>query len=821
MLDRLAAAGVDVARRQPRRARAADADAVVYSTAVRDSNVELRGRRRARDPRAPPGRRARARSRHDPPHDRGRGHRTARRRRRRCSRSILRAAGWRPSFVIGGEVNEVGTNAAYGDGEWLVVEADESDGTFLAARAGGRARHQRRARPSRPLRRLRRARRRVRASSSTASPGPVVVCADDPVAARLAAAASRRPHVRRSPPTPTTASSTTRATGGGSRFDARTVDGELGAVELAVPLGVKARRTRPARPRSRSSSASTFDAVARALARLRRRRPPVPVPRRARRRHVRRRLRAPPERGRRRDRDRARGRWRRVDRRVPAAPLHAHRVDLAASSPTRSPAPTRSCSPTCMPRARRRSRGVGPARRCTPCSTAIPRCRSRTCRGAPTSSTSRAASPRPGDLVLTLGAGDLTTLPDEWLARGGVSVMRRTSSDRRPADAARSRLPGAVDRDAPSRELTTYRCGGPFAVARARPTSTTRSPRSRRSPRAGPSRRARRSGGARTCCRRRRLRRRRARARRRRSSAIDVDATVAVGAAPAARCRFPCWPAGRPRPGVGGLEFFVGIPGSRRRRGADERGRPRRRDRDVLVERRVLDLLDDGADVRRARRRASASATAVAAWRPRDVVVGGRVRRRRPTIPTRASADRRDRALAARAPARRPERGIGVHEPARRRRRPAHRRRRLQGPAGRRRGGVGEARQLLRGRARRAAPTCTCWSTSCAGRSRRVPSRVASTLEPELQLVGFAERDRSRMKRRHRATEPSASSATARSTRGSASADRGIAARRAGAGCASCCVVASVIVRRRPGVPDRDVAVPRRRPHRGSAGRVT
>jgi UDP-N-acetylmuramate--alanine ligase len=24
---------------------------------------------------------------------------------------------------------------------------------------------------------------------------------------------------------------------------------------------------------------------------------------------------------------------------------------------------------------------------------------------------------RPGDLVLTLGAGDLTTVPDEWLAR--------------------------------------------------------------------------------------------------------------------------------------------------------------------------------------------------------------------------------------------------------------------------------------------------------------------------------------------------------------------------------------------------------------------
>jgi UDP-N-acetylmuramate--alanine ligase len=44
---------------------------------------------------------------------------------------VLRAAGWRPSFLIGGDLNEVGTNAAHDDGEWLVVEADESDGTFL------------------------------------------------------------------------------------------------------------------------------------------------------------------------------------------------------------------------------------------------------------------------------------------------------------------------------------------------------------------------------------------------------------------------------------------------------------------------------------------------------------------------------------------------------------------------------------------------------------------------------------------------------------------------------------------------------------------
>jgi UDP-N-acetylmuramate--alanine ligase len=44
---------------------------------------------------------------------------------------ILRAARWHPSFLIGGEPNEVGGNVAYDEGEWMVVEADESDGTFI------------------------------------------------------------------------------------------------------------------------------------------------------------------------------------------------------------------------------------------------------------------------------------------------------------------------------------------------------------------------------------------------------------------------------------------------------------------------------------------------------------------------------------------------------------------------------------------------------------------------------------------------------------------------------------------------------------------
>jgi len=48
----------------------------------------------------------------------------------------LLSLGWEPTFVIGGDLRPPGeagpgTNAAYGRGEWLVVEADESDRSFL------------------------------------------------------------------------------------------------------------------------------------------------------------------------------------------------------------------------------------------------------------------------------------------------------------------------------------------------------------------------------------------------------------------------------------------------------------------------------------------------------------------------------------------------------------------------------------------------------------------------------------------------------------------------------------------------------------------
>jgi len=98
---------------------------------------------------------------------------------------ILRAAGWHPSFLIGGEPNEVGSNAAYDDGDWLVIEADESDGTF--AEIAPEAVVLTNVEPDHldhygDFATLEAA----CACYLAAAPGPRVACADDPVAARLA-----------------------------------------------------------------------------------------------------------------------------------------------------------------------------------------------------------------------------------------------------------------------------------------------------------------------------------------------------------------------------------------------------------------------------------------------------------------------------------------------------------------------------------------------------------------------------------------------------------------------------------------------------------
>ena len=99
---------------------------------------------------------------------------------------ILREAGWDPSFLVGGDVEQLGATAALHGGEWLVVEADESDGTFLELDADAaivtsiEADH---LRHYGGLDALEQAFARFVAEI----PGVRVLCVDDPATARLAA----------------------------------------------------------------------------------------------------------------------------------------------------------------------------------------------------------------------------------------------------------------------------------------------------------------------------------------------------------------------------------------------------------------------------------------------------------------------------------------------------------------------------------------------------------------------------------------------------------------------------------------------------------
>src|SRR5689334_1659547 len=45
--------------------------------------------------------------------------------------ALVDAGGFDPTVINGGIINAYGTNARLGAGEWMIVEADESDGTFL------------------------------------------------------------------------------------------------------------------------------------------------------------------------------------------------------------------------------------------------------------------------------------------------------------------------------------------------------------------------------------------------------------------------------------------------------------------------------------------------------------------------------------------------------------------------------------------------------------------------------------------------------------------------------------------------------------------
>ena len=82
----------------------------------------------------------------------------------------LLGCGLDPSYLVGGEVRSTGTNAAWGAGEWLVVEADESDRSLLKLSPRDRGAHERRARPPHDLRLQRDVDETFRAFLASAAP---------------------------------------------------------------------------------------------------------------------------------------------------------------------------------------------------------------------------------------------------------------------------------------------------------------------------------------------------------------------------------------------------------------------------------------------------------------------------------------------------------------------------------------------------------------------------------------------------------------------------------------------------------------------------
>ncbi len=176
---------------------------------------------------------------------------------------ILVEAGLRPSYLIGADVNETGTNAVWDAGEWLVMEADESYGSFGALRSDialvtnvepDHLDHYG------SFDSLTGAFGRYLASSSRR-----VVSADDPVAARLGAEAGAT--------TVGTSDSALFRMGGivagrsNIGFDLAGPGGPLGRVELAVPGMHNARNAALAAVGALEVGAP-FEAVTAALARF-------------------------------------------------------------------------------------------------------------------------------------------------------------------------------------------------------------------------------------------------------------------------------------------------------------------------------------------------------------------------------------------------------------------------------------------------------------------------------------------------------------------------------------------------------------------------
>jgi UDP-N-acetylmuramate--alanine ligase len=176
---------------------------------------------------------------------------------------ILAEAGLHPSYLIGADVNETGTNALWDAGEWLVMEADESYGSFGALRSDialvtnvepDHLDHYG------TFESLAEAFARYLSSSQRR-----VVSADDPVAARLGAEAGAV-SVGTSPSAPYRIEAVV-ARRSAIGFDLSGPGGRLGRIELAVPGAHNARNAALAAVGALEVGAP-FEAAVSALARF-------------------------------------------------------------------------------------------------------------------------------------------------------------------------------------------------------------------------------------------------------------------------------------------------------------------------------------------------------------------------------------------------------------------------------------------------------------------------------------------------------------------------------------------------------------------------
>ena len=145
---------------------------------------------------------------------------------------VLIEAGLDPSFLIGGDVSQLGTNARWSSGEWFVLEADESDGSGFTIdhealivtniEADHLEYHG-------TFERLRSAFERF----IGATRGPVVLCADDPITAQIAQASAAITYGQN--PGATVRIEGLRSSRSGVEFDVVVDDEVLGHIAMPIP----------------------------------------------------------------------------------------------------------------------------------------------------------------------------------------------------------------------------------------------------------------------------------------------------------------------------------------------------------------------------------------------------------------------------------------------------------------------------------------------------------------------------------------------------------------------------------------------------------